>query len=340
VSVNAGEVAACPPDALPVQASAATGVKRGWRLPRTPFDQLSTVVTILGALLLGYALLSWSRLHWHLPLAAAGVVVVLAIAGELANVPFAISGRRREVGWGEVSLLVGLACLPLPVLVLIKAGTMLFECWRTRRGWKRITFNTMATLLYNYPAVLATAGLASLCGTRLGTPGSWPLLLIGGLIAAGLNLAILAIALASLGVAPVRQTFSSFFWMANLAGNALVSLLMLAAWRYSRESLLALPLLLIMLWQTHRRHMTKDTERDALTRLAAASAAMPALSFVEMTDEVRRRARDLFGATGIQLRLTEEPPLPGTGRAESRSSSSVVEATSAYSRSRLLSPDI
>ncbi len=34
---------------------------------------------------------------------------------------------------------------------------------------------------------------------------------------------------------------------------------------------------------------------------------MPALSLVEMTDEVRRRAADLFGARGVQLRLSTKP---------------------------------
>ncbi len=96
-----------------------------------------------------------------------------------------------------------------------------------------------------------------------------------------------------------------FGYLANSGANITVSLLCLAAWRYSRASLLALPLLFILIWQANDRQMHKGTERDALRRLAAASASMPALSLVEMIDEVRRRAADLFGARGVQLRLSE-----------------------------------
>ena len=316
MSVNAGDVAACPPVAGFNEPAASAKAKYAWRLPQTRFDQLSAVVTILGALLLGYAVFNWAHLGWRLPLAATSVTIVLAIAGESVDVPISVGGRRKSMGWGETSLLVGLAFLPLPVLVLIKTGAVLLEsCWR-RRGWRRIAFNTMGTPLYNYPAILATAALASQFHTPLGSPGSWPLLLIGGLIATTLNNGVVAAALSSLGAAPFRQTFFSFFWLANYAGSAVISLLMIGAWQYSRASLLALPLLLIMVLRAHSSHMSKDTERDALTRLAAASAAMPALSLGEMTDEVRKRAADLFGARGIQLRLTEQADLTGALRAD------------------------
>jgi diguanylate cyclase (GGDEF)-like protein len=282
-----------------------------WRLPRNHFDRLSSVVALLGTLAIVYAIRDWGQLGWHLPLAATAVTVVLAVGGEFVDVPISVGGRRESVAWGETSLIVGLAFLPLPLLVLIKTFAILFEeCWR-RRGWKKTTFNTMATPLYNYPAILATSALASAFGVTLGSAGSWPLLIVGGLIASTLNRALVAAAISAMGAARFGEVFWSVFQLANYAGNAVVSLLLIGAWHYSRASLLALPLLLIMIWQSHDRHMHKGTEKDALTRLAAASAAMPALSLVEMTQEVEKRAADLFGARGIQLRLAEHADVTG-----------------------------
>jgi diguanylate cyclase (GGDEF)-like protein len=326
VSVNAGDAVACQENALPAaEVLASTGKERSWRAPWTRFDELSAVVAVLGSLAVVYAVLYWARLGWHLPVAAALVTVVLAIGGEFADVPISVGGRRESVAWGELSLLVGLAVLPLPLVVLIKTGAVLLEeCWR-RRGWKKTTFNTMATPLYTYPAVLATAGLVSLFGTSLTSPASWPLLVIGGLIASVLNRAIVAAAISAMGAAQFREVFWSVFQLANYAGNAVVSLLMIGAWRYSRASLLALPLLLIMIWQAHSRHMNKNTERDALRRLAAASAAMPALSLDEMTNEVRKRAADLFGARGVQLRLASSAQAQSSKRSEPTVSADGVE---------------
>jgi diguanylate cyclase (GGDEF)-like protein len=316
VSVNAGDAAACPQDVPPAEATASTGSARFWCLPRNRFDQLSVVVALLGTLALTYAVFDWWRLGWPLPFAAAAVTVVIALGSEFVDVPISVGGRRESCGWGETSLLVGLAFVPLPLLVLIKTGAVLVEGCTRRRSWKRTVFNTMTAPLYNYPAILVTAALATWSGTRLGTPASWPLLVVGGLLASTLNRGLVAAGISAMGAARFREVFWSAFQLANYAGAAVLGLLMIGAWLYSRESLLALPLLLIMIWQAHDRQLHKGTEKDALTRLAAASAAMPALSLGEMTDEVRRRAADLFGARGIQLRLTEHADLTGGPRAD------------------------
>jgi diguanylate cyclase (GGDEF)-like protein len=327
VSVNAGEVAACPEDARPPLVQSSMGTARPSRARWSRFDRLSATITTLGLLATAATLVDWGRKDWAVPVAAAFVTLALAVGGELAEVPISVGGRRQSCTWGDTSLLVGLAVLPLPVLVLIRTVAVLLEqCWH-RREWKRAAFNTMATPLYTYPAVLATGALASLFGTPLGTPGSWPLLVVGGLIANLMNRFFVAAGISAIARERFREVVWSSFGsqLANYAGNVVVGLLMIGAWRYSRTSLLALPLLLIMIWQAHSRHMHTSTERDALRRLAAASAAMPALSLTEMTEEVRKRAADLYGARSVQLRLHSASDVPAAGNTEPTASNEGVD---------------
>jgi diguanylate cyclase (GGDEF)-like protein len=291
---------------------------RSWAARWPAIDRLIAATSIGGLTLLVIMLVSWGRLGWPFPVLAALATFALALVGEVAVVPIAIGGRRSLLAWGEVSMLVGLVMVPVPLLVVIKTLAVLLEqLWR-RRDRRRVAFNTAMMPLCVYPTAAAASAIASANHISLGSPAGWPLLAACGFIMTAVNRLIVSAAVsATSGASWFKTAFGSLGEsLGNYAGNAVVSLLIIAAWRYNRASLLALPVVLIMIWQAHDRQAHKGTERDALTRLAAASAAMPALSLVEMTDEVRKRASDLFGATGIQLRLAEHALVPGAGRAE------------------------
>ena len=278
-------------------------------------DVLVAVTAGLGLLSLLAAGFSWGADGWEFPVGAVLVTTVLAIAGEVAEVNVSLGARRSRFSWSETSLLTGLAVLPIPVLVIVKTVAVLIEQRLRGADWRRAVFNTSVAPLTVYPAAGFFLLSTQAAGVRPGTPGSWPFLAVSGLIAVAESRCWVAGAIsASTGsnwLATARDGVPAL--LANWASNVVVALLMIGVWRYSRTSLLALPLVLIMVWQLHQRQQDRGTEREALTRLAAASAAMPALSLVEMTEEVAKRAADLFAARGVQLRLDEAgDPLPST----------------------------
>ncbi len=273
-----------------------------------PIDRLIIGVTIGGGLAIVGALMHWASIGWSFPVAAVLINLILASLSEFAVVPVPMGARRFEVSWSEVSLILGLAFVPLPILVITKSIAILISQLCRRMDWRRTLFNTAKTPL----TVYASAGLCLLItepfGVRLGSPESWAALAFAGVANDIFSIGCTAAAVSASGggrwLSVARSTtFGAFVgWAVNIT----VSLLCLAAWRYSKATLIALPLFFILIWQANDRQLKKGTERDALRRLAAASASMPALSLVEMTDEVRRRAADLFGARSVQLRLTEE----------------------------------
>jgi diguanylate cyclase (GGDEF)-like protein len=272
-----------------------------------PIDRLILITSVLGLAAVCGALIQWSSMGWALPVAAVAVNLALALVCELAEVQVALGARRFGLAWGETSLIIGLAFVPLPLLVLMKTLAIFVEHRYRRRDWRRTLFNTLNTPLTVYAAAGAFLLMVRPLGIKVGSPASWPALAVTGLVATIVLSCWVAAAVNATGggkwLSVARST--AFGYLANSGANIAVSLLCLAAWRYSRASLLALPLLFILIWQANDRQMHKGTERDALRRLAAASASMPALSLVEMIDEVRRRAADLFGARGVQLRLSE-----------------------------------
>ncbi|HEX4019390.1 MAG TPA: bifunctional diguanylate cyclase/phosphodiesterase, partial [Frankiaceae bacterium] len=272
-----------------------------------PIDRLIILTSVLGLAAVCGAVVQWSTMGWSFPVAAVCVCLALALVCELAEVQVALGARRFGLAWGETSLIIGLAFVPLPLLVLMKTVAIFVEHRYRRRDWRRTLFNTLNTPLTVYAAAGAFLLMVEPFGIKVGSPASWPALAVTGLVATVVLSCWVAGAVSATGggqwLAVARST--TFGYLANCGANIAVSLLCLAAWRYSRASLLALPLLFILVWQVNDRQMQKGTERDALRRLAAASASMPALSLVEMTDEVRRRAADLFGARSVQLRLSE-----------------------------------
>ncbi len=272
-----------------------------------PIDRLIAVAAALGLPALAVALFTWGFIGWPLPVAAVGATFALAVASELAEVQVALGGRRFRLSWGETSLIVGLVFIPLPLLVLLKTVAVLTEQLYRRRDWRRTVFNTLTTPLTVYAAAGAFFVIVRPLDMRPGSPASMPALAVSALVSTLVLSGWVAGAVNATGggkwFAVARST--AFGYLANYVGNVLVSLGILAAWQFSRPTLLALPLLIIVIWQANDRQLHKSTERDALRRLAAASASMPALSLVEMTDEVRKRAADLFGARGVQLRLSD-----------------------------------
>ena len=283
------------------------GTAPRWHVPRTPIDRLILFVAMAGSAALIGALVHWSGMGWTFPVAAVGATFALAVAGEMAEVSVALGARRFRFSWSETSLITGLAVLPVPIVVLLKTIAVLVEQLYRGQDWRRATFNTLSTPLTVYPAAAVFLWGTRMVGAPPGTPASWPWLALAGLIAAVVSQGWVAGAVSAASDSKWWATVraNGFGTIANCLGNVVVGLLIIGAWRYSKTSLLALPLVLIMIWQAHDRQQHKGTERDALQRLAAASSAMPALSLVEMTDEVRKRAADLFGARGVQLRLSQ-----------------------------------
>jgi diguanylate cyclase (GGDEF)-like protein len=284
------------------------------RGPWAPITKLITVASVLGSASLGAAVIHWSRLGWHLPVGAAVCIFVLAVVGEIAEMPVALGARRLQVAWGEASLLIGLAFLPVPLMVLLRTAAVLVEQLYHRRDIRRTVFNTLSTPLAVYPAVVVFHLGTSAFGVSPGSPASWPMLAAAGFTSAALNCAWVAGAISATSgnswLSATRTTMSSALFVTFL-GTISITMAVLAAWRYDRTALLILPAFLAVLWQTNARRMQKVTERDALGRLAAASAAIAALSLNEMTDEVRRRASDLFGARDVHLTLLDAPSYGG-----------------------------
>ena len=272
-----------------------------------PIDKLIAVVAGTGSLAVAAAFLQWASLGWAFPVGAVFAAFALALAGEFAEVAVALGARRFRFGWGEASLLVGLAFVPLPLLVLLKTVAVLIEQRYRRLDWRRTTFNTLASTLATYSAALVFMWATHSLDIPRDSIANWPWLALSGLVSVSVARCLVAGAIsASSGNSWLATACAEpLGLLANYIGNVAVGLLIIGAWRYSKTSLLALPLVLIMIWQAHDRQQHKGTERDALQRLAAASSAMPALSLVEMTDEVRLRAADLFGARGVQLRLSQ-----------------------------------
>ena len=101
-------------------------------------------VAVLGVAAVAIAVAHWWSMGWAFPAAAAAIFFALAVAGEMAEVPVALGARRFNFAWGETSLLVGLAVVPLPLLVLLKTAALLTEETYRRRDWRRTTFNTLA----------------------------------------------------------------------------------------------------------------------------------------------------------------------------------------------------
>ncbi len=289
---------------------AVPSVRRPRRLPWEPITRLIAVSGVLGVLAIAGALVQWSWLGWHLPVLASLCIFALAVVGEVAEMPVALGARRLQFAWGEISLLVGLAFLPFPELVVIRTLAVLIEQLVHRRDARRTIFNTLTTPLAVYPAVLACDAIASALDIHPGTVGSWPLLVAAGFISAALNCCWVAGAISTTSgcgyLTAVRSTMASALFV-TCTGTVTISLLMLVGWEYNPTILWVLPGFLLMLWQSNRRRLHKKTERDALGRLAAASAAMPALSLEEMTDEVRRRAADLFATSDVHLLLLNTP---------------------------------
>ncbi len=270
-----------------------------------PIDRLLIVAGILGGVAILVAFAHWAALGWPFPAAAVGAIAALSLCAELTSMSVAIGARRFRTSFGEASLIVGLVFIPLPLLVLVNAASTLTE--QTVRGldWRRKLFNTAGTALTVYAAVIVFSVLNAAFGGKPGSPSSWPWLALSVFVAALLNKGWVAAAIsASTGsswISVAKSAMGSHFL--EYCANLIAALLIICGWRYSRQILFVLPFLLIVIWQQHKRQLDKTTETDALRRLAAASAAMPGLSLVDMTDEVRTRAADLFGARGVQLRL-------------------------------------
>jgi diguanylate cyclase (GGDEF)-like protein len=322
VSVTARSTG-CAETAREPEANGPTGNARTWLARLPAIDRLIAVTTAAGGAICLWMIAEWGSQGWPFPVAAVLVTSALAFVGVAAEVPVAIGARQFRFSWSETSLLVGLAFVSLPLLVLLKTLMVLIEHLRRRREWRRVVFNAFVESLSTWLAGAMAVALASTQHVELGSPGSWPILAAAGAVATVISGLMVAGAVSAsseaswIKTALARPVASE---LANYAGNVIVSLLIIGGWRYSRSSLLALPLVLILIWQAHNKQVHKSTERDALGRLAAASAAMPALSLVEMTDEVRKRAADLFGARGVQLRLAEH----STATPESRATPTVV----------------
>ncbi len=322
--VPAAAVPAAAAPAADVAPSPAAAPARRTRL--APIDRLIAATSALGLLAICGAVIQWASLSWTFPVAAAAVTLALALGGEIAEVQVALGGRRFGLSWCEASLILGLTLVPLPLLVLIKTLAIFLEHRYRRRDWRRTLFNSLNTTVTVYACGGAFLLMTRPFGIKAGAPTSWPALAVAGLMNMIMLSAWVAGAVSATGGGRwLTIAIAPFGYLANCACNIAISLACIAAWNYSRASLVALPLLGILIWQANDRQLKKATERDALRRLAAASASMPALSLVEMTDEVRRRAADLFGATGVQLRICEATSTVPAERIEPRSGPGGVE---------------
>ena len=152
-----------------------------------PIDRLLIVAGTLGAMAVVAAFFHWATLGWPFPAAAVLAIAALALGGQLASVPVAIGARRFRANWAETSLLVGLAFIPLPLLVLVKVAATLTEHKIRRLDWRRTLFNTAESALTVYTAAILFSALNGAFGGKPGTPGSWPWLAVSGFVAALLN---------------------------------------------------------------------------------------------------------------------------------------------------------
>jgi diguanylate cyclase (GGDEF)-like protein len=292
-----------------------------------PIDRLILIAVSCGIAATAGALWQWQHRGWHFEVVAIVSNLIIAIGCEMIETQISLGGRRHGMAWGDASLVFGLAFLPTPAVVLIKCVAVLVEHVVRRRDWRRTAFNTATTAITVYPVAWACHAITAAAGISPEAPISWPVLAaaaVAWIVAA--NLAVAAAVSATGGGRWAEVVRSSTLDLLRSAPFTIAaSLLCLAGWHYNKASLVALPFVFIVMWQANSRSLRRGTERDALRRLAAASASMPALSLVEMTDEVRRRAADLFGARGVQLRISSKPAGATAEHIEPRSGPGGVE---------------
>jgi diguanylate cyclase (GGDEF)-like protein len=100
--------------------------------------------------------------------------------------------------------------------------------------------------------------------------------------------------------------------LASTAVGTGTSLLILAAWQWSRPSLLLAPPLLTTAFFIHRHYARSSTQTDALRRLEVASRTFDGLEEARILTEILDRARALFCVERAELVLRPEQDEPMT----------------------------
>src|SRR4051794_9038914 len=232
------------------------------------------------------------------------LVVALSILVEYTGFFVALGAAKMRVDWNEAVIVLGVVLLSTSWLVLISTATMaLLEIVRHSKV-KQGTFNVATTAVSS----AAAGGAAGLLGHNLHQPATWAGLASAGLVFALANaFAVHPVVALSTGqrLRDVVRCQLPPLLATTTVGTGL-ALLTLAAWTWSRPSLLLAPPLIAGAWFMHRHYARSATQTDALRRLEVASRTFDGLEESRILSEILDRACALFCVERAELLLRPE----------------------------------
>jgi diguanylate cyclase len=241
-------------------------------------------------------------------------VVAIIFAGEQSLTVRRVSGEREILNTGEAAFVVALAIVP--TLLLVPAATLAGLMYFARRRAKlvKIFFGASSTTIGVTLGVLAAhavggAGelpgrdgyLAAACGAAVGSVWSW--------------FPVTAVVSATTG-SPWRSLLTSEVGphrIMTLVVNTTLGVGILALAHNSPITLLVLPPVVVGVYKAYRADVLGVEQRDDWRQLNAAAEEIADLDEEAVVARVRARARSLFGADEVELRLDPVPlaaPVP------------------------------
>jgi diguanylate cyclase (GGDEF)-like protein len=216
---------------------------------------------------------------------------------------FAVALGRSKilVDWVEAAIVLGLVLLPWQWLVVVTAATLTILEFARRTKLMQGSFNVAATT-----ACAAIAGVVvKEFGSSLTAPASWLGLLTAALVFSVISAVTLQGAIAFSTEQRLRVVMRCQLPPLLVAGvlSTSLSMLILAAWQWSRPSLLLAPPLLGAAFYIHRHYAQSSTQTDALRRLEVASRTFDGLDESRILVEILNRARVLFCVDSAELVL-------------------------------------
>ncbi|HSP39340.1 MAG TPA: bifunctional diguanylate cyclase/phosphodiesterase, partial [Frankiaceae bacterium] len=230
---------------------------------------------------------------------AATVLALLAI--DRFGFAVALGRSKILVDWVEAAIVLGLVLLPWQWLVVVTAATLSIVEFVRRAKLMQGSFNVAATT-----ACAALAGvIVHAFGTSLTEPATWLGLLTAALVFSLVSAVTLQGAIAFSTEQSLRVVMRCQLPPLLVAGvlSSGLSVLILAAWQWSRPSLLLAPPLIGAAFYMHRHFAQSSTQTDALRRLEVASRAFDGLDESRILVEILNRARILFCVGRAELVL-------------------------------------
>ncbi|HET7486796.1 MAG TPA: EAL domain-containing protein [Acidimicrobiales bacterium] len=237
---------------------------------------------------------------WRLILAAG-----LFALGDVCVLRLRFGHNSHSFSWSETAMVVGLVLVPGPWLRVVAPLAVAAAHAAARRPPLKIAFNAMSIAT---EAVLAAAVLAAVApaGEPVTSPRLW-----AGLAAASLSLFVWGGVTVSAAVAfsqclPLRQVYAKGLPVTALvwAGNTALGLLLVGL-SGAPASLVAVPLVVLMLHLAYRTYLGAMNERDTWELLETASGELLRADARVVAGVVLDRVPALFRAEYVELLVTD-----------------------------------